>query len=174
MNKLTITKLTEPTQEIANAYNKWENDPTLIPLMRPCQNEADLTKITEVTVKNLEERLEHGPTWLIYLDGQLIGEMGYQIDPKHLYKHEPNTAWVGITIGEATAQGKGIGFQAMQFLEEQTRQAGLRRMELGVFEFNERAIKLYTKLGFKEIARIDNFTYWQGKMWQDIRMEKHL
>ena len=47
-------------------------------------------------------------------------------------------------------------------------------MELGVFEFNTRALKLYQKLGYTEIARIDAFTYWEGKMWQDIRMEKYL
>ncbi len=174
MSKVVFAKLTEPTQEIADAYNKWENDPALIPLMRPCQNETDLVKVTEVTIETLKQRLEHGPTWLIYCDGQLIGEMGYQIDPAHLYKKEPNTAWIGITIGEKFAQGKGIGFHAMQFLEERVREENLPRMELGVFEFNERAIKLYTKLGFQEIGRIENFTYWQGKMWKDIRMEKYI
>jgi hypothetical protein len=29
-------------------------------------------------------------------------------------------------------------------------------------------------MGYREIGRIDDFTYWQGKMWQDIRMEKYL
>jgi len=50
----------------------------------------------------------------------------------------------------------------------------LKRIELDVFEFNTQAIKLYRKLGYKEIARIPDFTYWQGKVWQDIRMEKYL
>jgi RimJ/RimL family protein N-acetyltransferase len=47
-------------------------------------------------------------------------------------------------------------------------------MELGVFEFNAVAIKLYKKLGFLEITRINDFTFWMGRMWQDIRMEKYL
>ena len=50
----------------------------------------------------------------------------------------------------------------------------LRRIELGVFEFNTSAFRLYERLGFKEFARIDAFTWWQGKKWQDIRMEKYL
>lgn len=54
------------------------------------------------------------------------------------------------------------------------KEQGLKRIELGVFEFNQQAQKLYQKLGYKEIGRIDNFTYWQGKMWTDIRMEKYL
>jgi RimJ/RimL family protein N-acetyltransferase len=46
------------------------------------------------------------------------------------------------------------------------------RIELGVFEFNTVAIGLYKKMGYNEIGRIEDFTYWNGKMWQDIRMEK--
>ena len=62
----------------------------------------------------------------------------------------------------------------MQYLEEQIRAHGWKRIELGVFEFNTNAIKLYQKLGYQEFARIANFTYWEGRMWQDIRMEKYL
>jgi len=62
----------------------------------------------------------------------------------------------------------------MRYLEEQIRDNGLHRIELGVFEFNLPAIKLYQKMGYQEISRIDDFTYWQGKMCQDIRMEKYL
>ncbi|NJC95572.1 MAG: GNAT family N-acetyltransferase [Anaerolineales bacterium] len=171
---LGFIKLTEPTSEYLGALNKWENDPALIPFIRVCQNEEDLKKRNEITLEGLLERLEHDQTWLIRLDSRLIGEMGYQVDPKHLYKKEPGTAWIGITIGEETGRGKGIGFQALQFLEEQIRLQGLKRMELGVFEFNTNAIKLYRKLGFNEIGRIENFTYWNGKMWWDIRMEKYL
>ena len=64
--------------------------------------------------------------------------------------------------------------RSIQFLEEQARALGLKRAELGVFEFNIPAIKLYTKLGYKEIVRLDDFTFWDGKMWQDIRREKYL
>lgn len=171
---LNFTKLTEPTMEYVEALNKWENDPALIPLMRVCQNEEDIKKKTQATFESLKQRLEHDQTWLIHLDGQLIGEMGYQVDPNHLYKKEPGTAWLGITIGEEIGRGRGIGYQALQYLEEQIKLQGLKRIELGVFEFNTNAIKLYQKLGYKEITRIPDFTFWQGKMWQDIRMEKYI
>ena len=58
--------------------------------------------------------------------------------------------------------------------EEEIRKAGCKRIELGVFEFNEPAKKLYQKMGYAEIGRIPNFTFWQGKMWTDIRMEKYI
>nr|WP_311775181.1 hypothetical protein [Alkalihalobacillus sp. TS-13] len=43
-----------------------------------------------------------------------------------------------------------------------------------MFEFNKQAYKLYQKLGYQEIGRIKDFTYWNDKMWYDIRMEKYL
>jgi RimJ/RimL family protein N-acetyltransferase len=171
---LTFTRLTEPTTEYMDALEKWENDPVLIPLIRVCKDEADVQRRSQFTLEGVNERLEKGPTWLIHMDGQLIGEMGYQVDPEHLYKKEPGTAWIGITIGEENGRGKGIGVLALQHLEEQIKVKGLKRMELGVFEFNTNAIKLYKKLGFREFARLEDFTYRDGKMWQDIRMEKYL
>lgn len=171
---ITYKKLTEPTLEFAEALNKWENDQTLVHLTRPNQNKEALKKESVVTLDSVKERLEHNQIYVIRMDGQIIGELSFQVDPAHLYKKETGTAWIGITIGENSARGKGIGSSAMQFLEKQIKKQGLKRMELGVFEFNTIAIKLYKKLGFQEIARIDNFTYWEGKMWQDIRMEKYI
>ena len=171
---IQFKKLTEPTPEVAEHLSKWENDPALIPLIRPNPNKEALLHRETVTVSDLEQRLEHNSIYLIYLDGQLIGEMNYQVDPGYLYKKEPGTAWIGIEIGEEIGRGKGIGSLALQYLEEEIKRQGLKRIELGVFEFNTNAIKLYQNLGYKEIARIDGFTYWEDKMWQDIRMEKYV
>lgn len=127
-----------------------------------------------ITLGDLTQRLTHHHIYLIHLDGQVIGEMDYQVDPAHLFKKEVGTAWIGISIGEEIGRGKGIGYLAMQHLEEQIKRQGLKRIELGVLEFNASAIKLYQKSGYTEIGRIKDFTYWQGKMWQDIRMEKYI
>ncbi|MFB4166821.1 GNAT family N-acetyltransferase [Virgibacillus sp. JSM 102003] len=166
-------KLTEPTPTIVKMFNQWENDPNLVPLTRPTLNKADLEQHV-ITIDDLNQRLEHHHIYLIYLDDKLIGEMNYMVDPPHLYKKVPGTAWIGITIGEPEARGKGIGYMAIQFLEEQIMQQGLKRIELGVFEFNLQAHKLYKKLGYQEIGWIQDFTFWQNIMWSDIRMEKVL
>jgi RimJ/RimL family protein N-acetyltransferase len=168
-----FTKLTEPTSAVVDVFNRWENDPTLVPLTRLNQNQADMEQQRIMTLDKLTQRLEYIHIYLIYLDDQLIGEMNYMIDPGHLFKKEPGTAWLGITIGEPEGRGKGIGYLAMNYLEDQIKQQGLKRMELGVFEFNEQAQKLYQKLGYQEIGRIKDFTYWEDKMWSDIRMEKY-
>lgn len=171
---LSFKKLTEPDPEIARTLNAWANDPDLAPLIRPHRDRAELEKRISITTNSLAELLEQHPYFLIYADGQLVGEMNYQVDPEHLFKKETGTAWIGIVIGDPAARGKGVGTRAMQHLEGQIRRQGLKRIELGVFEFNTRAYKLYLKLGYREIGRIDAFTYWQGKMWQDIRLEKYL
>jgi RimJ/RimL family protein N-acetyltransferase len=171
---IQFKELTEATTQIIEYLNKWENDPTLVPFIRPSKTKEDLERQKIITPKDLEERLEYVHTYLIYLGNQLIGVIDYRVDPKILYKKEPGTAWIGINIGEEIGRGKGIGYLAMQYLEEQIKRHGLKRIELGVFEFNKNAIRLYKKLGYKEIARLNDFTYWQGKMWQDVRMEKYV
>ena len=172
--EILFKKLTEPTQEIATVIDKWENDPALIPFARMNQTKDDLVKRNTVTTESLKERLVNHEIYLIYDRGQIIGEVEYRADPDYLYKKETGTAWIGIVIGEPSARGKGTGTLAMKYLEEQIKAQGFQRIELGVFEFNTNAIKLYQKMGYREIARIDNFTYWQDRMWQDIRMEKYL
>ncbi|MRG85907.1 GNAT family N-acetyltransferase [Salinibacillus xinjiangensis] len=171
---IKFIKMTTPTENVIEMMNRWENDPALIPLKQPIQNESKLHDRDELTIKDVRKRLENHDIYLIYLNEQLIGEMNFMIDPGHLYKKEPGTAWIGITIGEPQARGKGIGGMAMQYLEDQIQKQGFRRIELGVFEFNKPAHRLYKKLGYREIGRIENFTYWKGEMWTDIPMEKFL
>jgi len=146
----------------------------LISLIRPNPNAEALLRRDSISAEELDERIIHNHIYLIYLQEQLVGAMDYQIDPVHLHKRVNGTAWIGIIIGEELGRGKGVGAYALQYLEQEIKLQGLKRMELGVFEFNTRALKLYQNLGYTEIVRIDAFTYWEGKMWQDIRMEKYL
>jgi RimJ/RimL family protein N-acetyltransferase len=174
MDGIRYEKLAEPTAEIAAAIARWENDPDLVPFIRRCAGEDELSKQKLVTIEVLRERLRTHESYLIYSGRQLVGEMSYQVDPVICLRKVMGTAWIGISIGEKHARNRGIGWDAMRYLEGEIGRRGLQRIELGVFEFNENARRLYQKLGFVEIGRIENFTYWNGKMWQDIRMEKAL
>ena len=78
--KIHIKKLTEPTLDIAAAFNKWENDPTLVHLIHPNQNEEALQRRKTVTVNELAERIKHSRVYLIYVQGELIGTIDYQVD----------------------------------------------------------------------------------------------
>lgn len=174
MTTFRFTQLTQPAPEIAAAFTKWENDPALIHLMRLNKDQAEFESQRIIDLDALAKRIEQQSNYLIYFNEQLVGEMSFQKHPPHLYKKDVPTAWIGITIGEESARGKGLGTLAMQYLEEEIRKEGYKRIELGVFEFNLPAQKLYKKMGYTEIGRIPEFTFWQNKMWTDIRMEKYL
>jgi GNAT superfamily N-acetyltransferase len=169
-----IKQLTHPNSTILKDLNKWDNDPDLIPFIRPSQNKEELEQHRDINLDELKDRLRTQHMYLIYMENKLVGEMNYLIDPGHLYKKMKGTAWLGITIGDPGARGKGIGYKAIRYLEMEIKKQGLARIELGVFEFNSQAYKLYRQMGYEEIARIPDFTYWNDKMWSDIRMEKVL
>ncbi len=112
--------------------------------------------------------------WYIFYQNAPVGLLITQIDPRQLLRRIPGTFWPSILIGEAAVRGKGVGRQAMKWCEELARELGCGRIELGVFEFNEVARKLYESLGYVEFARIPDFTWWKGKLRADIRLEKYL
>jgi RimJ/RimL family protein N-acetyltransferase len=56
-----------------------------------------------------------------------------------------------IRIGELDAWGKGYGTEAVRLLIEHAfRDLGLKQVELEVFAHNERAIRTYRNVGFRE------------------------
>jgi len=77
-------------------------------------------------------------------DGTPIGTISLsQISRKH------RKARVGIAIFEEAARNHGLGTEAMELLLDHSFYAlGLHRVELDVFEDNERAIRSYKKCGF--------------------------
>ena len=60
-----------------------------------------------------------------------------------------------------------------EFDKEITRLSGsIERMNFVHKTQFDTEFELYKKIGFVEIGRIDNMTEYNGKWWQDIRMEK--
>jgi len=162
------------SEEVIQKKYEWKNDSTIKYASFPHFSEEDETYSFEQVYKEITFRESHDNCldYLIYDDDFLIGDCNIMIDPDHLFKKIEGTGWIGIVIGEEDYRGKGVGREVMNMLEKECINEGLNRIELGVFEFNERAIKLYEKLGYKKIGEIDNFTYAYGKWWKDIRYEK--
>jgi RimJ/RimL family protein N-acetyltransferase len=73
-------------------------------------------------------------------------------------------AWVGIGIGARENWGQGIGTETMQLiLKFGFEELNLRRISLGVLEYNLRAIHSYEKLGFKVEGRQREIVFRDGK-----------
>jgi RimJ/RimL family protein N-acetyltransferase len=79
------------------------------------------------------------------LDGdQLIGFVA--LAP--IYSHAD--AWLAIGIGDRTHWSQGHGSEAMRLaLQYAFDELNLQRVTLGVFAYNQRAIRTYEKAGFK-------------------------
>lgn len=159
-----------------DALTKWDCDKELYHLVTPVffkGDEFEYPNPVDVVEKYKNPDFSKG-VYVIFDGEKPVGNLSIQIDPPQLFKKAKGTSWLGLIIGEKDYWGKGVAKMAMKFFENESLRLGLNRIELGTFEFNTRAIHFYTKLGYKEIARLKHFTYYQGRSWDDIRMEKVL
>ncbi|MBS1213669.1 MAG: acetyltransferase, family, partial [Proteobacteria bacterium] len=59
-------------------------------------------------------------------------------------------SYMGIGLGDRTCWGRGYGSEAMNILLRYAfTELNLHRLTLTVFEFNERAVRMYQRCGFK-------------------------
>ena len=76
-----------------------------------------------------------------------------------------------ITIGEKDCWGQGYGGEATELmLEHAFERLGLHRVGLSVFEFNERALRSYRRVGFVVEGRAREAILRDGRWWDEIQM----
>lgn len=86
--------------------------------------------------------------------------------------HVDRRAMVGIVIGEKKYWSKGYGQEAMNLiLDYAFNLLNINNIMLGTFEFNQRAIALYKKIGFKEMGRRRQGRIIGGKKFDVIFMD---
>jgi RimJ/RimL family protein N-acetyltransferase len=76
-----------------------------------------------------------------------------------------------ITIGESDAWGHGYGTEATRLMIDHAfGTLGLHRIALFVFEFNERAIRAYRRVGFVVEGRSRESVWRDGRWWDELAM----
>lgn len=173
-NIYTFHLLEEDDLEGFHHIARWDNDPDLAYLITPNFHEEPLGPVSSLMLQVSYERSRYKEIYMIYCGDRIIGSASIDMNPEHLARNDEPTGWLGIVIGEKEYHGKGAGKAAMDFLENRARELGAKRMELGVFAFNERAIRFYEKLGYKRFHIVKDFTFYKGKWYDDYRMEKKL
>ena len=155
-------------REYIESYLKWLNDPELTQYLSIF---LPLTRMKEEDwVENLKNRNDTIVFGILTSDEngveKLIGNCGlHEIDWKN------RVAEVGIMIGEKELHGKGYGTEAMELILEYGFQTvNLNRIQLHVYDFNIRAIKSYTKIGFIEEGRLRQAQFKNGKYYDMILM----
>jgi RimJ/RimL family protein N-acetyltransferase len=131
------------------AFQRWYADPEV----------ARLTRYQDGPMRPDEiERFFHaralGPESLamaihVKATGRLVGSCAFsQLDADN------GSVLYHITIGERDAWGRGYGTEATALmLRHAFETLGLHRVALSVFEFNERAIRAYRRVGFTTEGR---------------------
>ncbi len=118
------------------------------------------------------KRFESGPeeAWFMIHElatDQPIGSAGLRdIDERH------GTAEYAVSIGEASARGKGHGTEVTRLMLDYAFTArGLHSVLLDVAEYNPAGIRAYAKAGFKEVGRRREADVMGGKRWDIVYMQ---
>jgi [ribosomal protein S5]-alanine N-acetyltransferase len=152
-------------KEDARFAAPWFNDPEVtrtILIYRPVS-----VKFEEEFLEKLNQS-EHDLVLGIAIKAtdKLIGGTGFhQIDFRSRH-----TAF-GITIGDKAEWGKGYGTQATRLMVNHAfKSLNLHRVWLHVYEFNERAIRIYESVGFKREGVLRQECFREGRYWNTIVM----
>ena len=111
---------------------------------------------------------------LVLADGVPIGEAKFETDTPKLLTREPHTAWIALIIGEESYRGRGLAVEIVRHLEGLASASGALRIEIGIFAYNTRSLRLFTQLGYEEFARQPERIWWDGRRWDDVRLLKTL
>ena len=156
--------LRKMTSEDVDVYHKWRND---VEVMRTTSPSMDVFTWDD-TNGFVNQVILHASTSKSYMivDSQTNRPIGItfliQIDLKN------RNAECIIDIGEKEYWGKGHGGEALKLLLDYAfLEMNLHRVSLRVFSFNEKAIKLYERLGFKQEGISRQFLFREGK-WHDL------
>jgi RimJ/RimL family protein N-acetyltransferase len=99
-------------------------------------------------------------------DARVIGNINLEG-----FDRSNTNAFVGISIGEPKDWGKGYGTESMRLILKYGFDImNLHRITLNVFEYNERAIRSYEKVGFKHEGIQRKWINRNEKRWDLIWM----
>lgn len=155
--------LSPMNEEDYEKYTAWINDLEISLNLGNAHQIYTLTKEKEI----LKEISENSFAIIEKKNDKLIGNCGL-IDIEHVTRK----AELGIFIGEKEYWDKGFGTEAIKLLLDYGfNLLNLHNIMLEVFSFNKRAIKVYKKIGFKEIGRRREAREIAGKKYDEVFMD---
>jgi RimJ/RimL family protein N-acetyltransferase len=96
---------------------------------------------------------------------QLIGSVG--LHPEYRNR----SARFGIALGDKASWGRGYGTTVTRMIVRHAFDSlNMNRVWLHVYEYNQRGIRVYEKVGFRTEGRLRQETYCDGRYWDVLVM----
>lgn len=128
-----------------------------------CGNIWDLNENKKFTKNIYDELKSENRKTFVYKDvgsGDFLGEISIVFnDDKEIHTINDIRVYLSRLIVKDTHRNRGIGTALCNYIFEYCKNLGYKEMSLGVNLDNYGAIKLYHKLGFKEILLVDKDEY---------------
>ena len=154
-------------EEIGPLLSRWDRDSLRIRLLdsdAPILFSAKARK--EWLEKQIEKETYFGFSIRALADDRVVGEIGLGG-----LRWAFGDAFVGIGLGDRADWNKGYGTEAMRLvLRYAFLELNLHRVSLGVFEYNQRAMRSYEKAGFQVEGRIRGDLHRDGRRWDGVFM----
>ncbi len=157
-------KLRKMTKEDTELYHKWRND---VEVMHSTNPSLDVYPMEET-----KEFVDHVILGTHAAKSYIMVEKGNEI-PIGIVSlinidYKNRNAECIIDIGEKEYWGKGYGSEGLKLLLDYVfYEMNLHRVYLKVFSFNDKAIHLYTKIGFQQEGSSRQSLFRDGE-WHDI------
>lgn len=163
--RLVRLRAVEPDDE--PRYHSWVNDPEVtenLTLRYPISHAAEKKWIEDATSPNYGNAVF---AIEVLADGAHIGTIELRTR-----RPENRDANLGIMIGDKTRWDRGYGSDAMRTIcRYGFSEMNLHRIELGVFEGNDRAVKVYERVGFNPAGRRRDAVFQRGRYQDELMMD---
>lgn len=157
-------KLRKMTPDDVELYHKWRND---IEVMKSTNPFLDVYS-KEATKEFVNHVILASHNAKSYIIVEKESEMPIGVASLINIDYKNRNAECIIDIGEKEYWGKGLGSEGLILLLDYAfYEMNLHRVSLRVFSFNGWAIRMYTKLGFKQEGNSRQSLFRDGK-WYDI------
>jgi RimJ/RimL family protein N-acetyltransferase len=156
-------------EEMSKAFPRWNLNSEYVRLLNSAARPMESSKAALKWMEKEAEELSPASYYFsirTLADDKLIGEIGLDV-----VNWSGRDAFVGLGIGETEYWSKGYGTDVMNvLLRFAFTEINLRRVTLGVFEYNPRAIRSYEKAGFRHEGRLRRLLNREGRRWDNLFM----
>ncbi|WP_174612739.1 GNAT family N-acetyltransferase [Virgibacillus ihumii] len=160
--RIRLRKMSSTDYDVS-IYHKWRNDIEVMQYTNP-----SLDVFTYADTENFVKSITESHNSKGYMIEEVTTEKPIGITSLINIDFGNRNAECIIDIGDKDYWNKGFGREAFSLLLDFAfNELNLHKVYLRVFSFNERAVRLYQKLGFHEEGKLKEQLY-RDRVWHDV------